>query len=180
MTGAWTGDLASRSSRLGIVHLILTRHLEVVVNVTKLFEMILLQTYESLKVPVVLPSAVQAVHHMSLLLLPDKEDAKHLHLALATEVRGLNPRPAVELELAALGADILQSDQHLSQTPHQRALDGLECFSLGHPDVPGQVPGEVDHGHLRLVALELVPLVPLHGHSVLLVGQRPDIPLDVV
>ena len=180
MTGAWTGDLASRSARLGIVHLILTRHLEVVVNVTKLFEMILLQADEALEVLVMLPSAVQAVHHMSLLLLTDKEDAKYLHLALAAEVGRLNPGPAVKLELAALGADILKSDQHLSQTSHQRALDGLKRFSLGHPDVPGQVPREIDHWHLRLVALELVPLVPLHGHGVLLVGQRPDIPFYVV
>ena len=180
MTLARAGDLTSRSSGLGIVHLILTRHLEVVVDVAKLFEVILLQADEALEVPVVLPGAVQAMHHMSLLLLPDEQDAKHLHLALATEVGGLNPGPPVELELASLGAHILQSDQHLSQTPHQRALDGLEGLSLGHPDVPGQVPGEVDHGHLRLVALEFVPLVPLHSHGVLLVGQRPDIPLNIV
>ena len=30
------------------------------------------------------------------------------------------------------------------------------------------------------MALELVPLIPLHRHVVLLEGERPDVPLDVV
>ena len=148
VTCARTGDLTSWSSGLGIVHLILTCHLEVVVDVAELLEVILLQADKALEVLVMLPGAVQAVHHVPLFLLPDKEDTKYLNLALATKVGGLNPGPAVEFELAALGAYILQSDQHLPQTPHQRALDGLEGFSVRHPDVSGQVPGEVDHGHL--------------------------------
>ena len=117
---------------------------------------------------------------MPLLLLPDEENAEHLDLALSAEVGGLYPGPAVELELASLRAHVLQCDQHLSQTPHQCVLDSLERLGLRYPDVPGQVPRKVDHRHLRLVALEFVPLIPLHGHSVLLVGQRPHVPLNVV
>ena len=76
--------LTSLGSR--IVHLVLCGQLEVVVDVPQLLDVILLQTNKTLQLLVVFLGAVQAVNHMLLLLLPDEEDPKHLHLTLATEV----------------------------------------------------------------------------------------------
>ena len=59
-------------------------------------------------------------------------------------------------------------------------LDGLEQLGLGEADVPGKVPGEVDHGHAGLVAGQLVPLVPLQREAVLARGHGPGVPGDVV
>ena len=48
--------------------------------------MIFFQTYKTLEFLVVFLGTIQAVNHMFLLLFPDEEDTKHLHLTLATEV----------------------------------------------------------------------------------------------
>lgn len=47
------------------------------------------------------------------------------------------------------------------------SLDHLEQLVVGHFDVAGHVPGQVHHGDHGLDALELVPLVALHGQLVL-------------
>ena len=41
----------------------------------------------------------------------------------------------------------------MSEAAHQRVLDSLEKLGLGHPHILGQVPGQVDHGHCGLEAL---------------------------
>lgn len=47
------------------------------------------------------------------------------------------------------------------------SLDHLEQLVVGHFDVACHVPGEVHHGNHGLDALELIPLVTLHGQLVL-------------
>ena len=142
--------------------------------------MIFLQADEALQLLAVFPGAVQTVYDVSPGLLPDEEHPEHLGLTLTTEVGRLAPRPPVELQFAAFRAHKLQGDHHLPHTSQQSVLHGLKQFGLGHSHVLGNVPGEINHGDLRLVALQLVPLVPLHRHVVLLVGERPHVPLDVV
>ena len=78
-----TGHLLRGS---GIVHLVLGSQLEVVINISQLLDMIFFQTYKTLEFLVVFLGTIQAVNHMFLLLFPDEEDTKHLHLTLATEV----------------------------------------------------------------------------------------------
>ena len=159
---------------------VLGGQLEVVVDLLQLLQVILLQADEPLELVAVFAGAVQTVDHVPLLLLSDEQHAEDLYLALSAEVSRLRARPPVELELAAFGPNKLHSDHHLPKAPQQGVLHGLEQFALGDSDILGEVPREVNHRHFRLVALELVPLVPLHRHVVLLGGERPDVPLDVV
>ena len=63
----------------------------------------------------------------------------------------------------------------MSGLPYQ-----FEELRVGHFDVPGQVPGQVDHGHDTLEALQLVELVALDGQLVLARRQRTDVPGDVI
>ena len=46
-------------------------------------------------------------------------------------------------------------------------LDHLKEFVVRHFDVPGHVPGEVDHGNDGLDTLQFIPLVALHRQLVL-------------
>lgn len=67
-----------------------------------------------------------------------------------------------------------------SNTQHPSDLWGFYEFSLDHLkepvvrhfDVPGHVPGEMDHGNDGFDALQLVPLVSLHGQFVLVSWRR--------
>lgn len=53
------------------------------------------------------------------------------------------------------------------------SLDHLKELVVRHFDVPGHVPGEVDHGNNGFDALQFVPLVTLHCQLVLMgCGQK--------
>lgn len=58
------------------------------------------------------------------------------------------------------------------------SLDHLEQLVVRHLDVARHVPGEVHHGNHGLDALQLVPLVALHGQLVLVGwGERERTPV---
>ena len=129
--GVFASGLLLGWLRSGILrHGVLGGQLEVVVNLLQFLQMIFLQTDEALQFLAVLPGAVQTVDHVAPLLLPDEQHPEHLNLALTAEVGRLRPRPAMELELAALRPDKLHSDHHLAEAPQQSVLHGLEQFTL--------------------------------------------------
>ena len=59
-------------------------------------------------------------------------------------------------------------------------LEFLEEWLLRDGNIPCDVPREVDHGHDRLVLLDLVPLVSLHRQLVGALSQGAHVPRDVV
>jgi len=117
---------------------------------------------------------------MPLLLFPDKQNIEHLHLALSTVVGGLVLASAVESHFDTLGLDILQDHGAVTQRTQEAVFDELKQLGIGDLDIPRQVPRQVDHRHDALVALQLVPLVPLDGEVVLPRCERPHVPRDVV
>lgn len=46
------------------------------------------------------------------------------------------------------------------------SLDHLKELVVGHFDVPGHVPGQVNHGNDGFDTLQFVPLVSLHGQLI--------------
>lgn len=86
------------------------------------------------------------------------------------------------LALQLLALCLYPVDDHLaeSQRPDEDTPDQHEDFLVGEADVLGQLPAEVLHWDERLVPLQLVPLVAVDAQSQLLVGDRADVPGDVV
>ena len=60
------------------------------------------------------------------------------------------------------------------------SLDAVVELDVGDADVLRQIPGQADHGHDGLVALQLVVLIALHAQGVLAICQGTHVPCNVV